>query len=476
MKKLSFILLLVSSTLFATRLAAQSTAYAYDKEKIYLHTDHVFYSQGETIFFKIYLVKGADNKPSDLSNIVYIEVLGPSGAIQEKQIYQAEKGYSEGSYTLGAQAAGGIYKLKAYTSWMLNEKDSTLFTRSFTVQNIIAPRVLMKLDFPKKGYGAGDEVTADFSMRSLNNEPVKHYSGEFTVSLDGQTAKKGSFTTDADGKANLSFSLPQSLHTSDGLLNITVNYDSHTESISRSIPITLNKVDLQFLPEGGSLVTGQTTNIAFKAINEYGKPVDVKGEIRDNKDQIVTSFDSYKFGMGAFPFTPRPGETYTARITSPANIQQQYPLPGAAPEGVVMNMSKNDGIITIKCGATSETAVRIVGRTKSISYYTQDFKLKKGVNDIKINENIFPAGIAQFTLYSSDKQPLAERLVFLNTDQQLHVTISTDKQHYLPREKVLMTITTKDEHGQPVPSNFSLSVVDDKLWTMADDRQDNILS
>ena len=472
MKKLSFLFLFAISAL----CAAQSPAYSYDKEKIYIQTDHVFYTPGETIFFKTWLVRGSDNKPSTLSNILYVEILGPSGSMLERQTYRAENGYSEGSYTLGEQAAGGIYKLKAYTSWMRNEKDSTLFTKAFTVQNIIAPRVLMKLEFDRKGYGAGDEVMADFSMRNLDDAPIKHYSGEFTVSLDGQALKKGSFTTNADGKVALSFTLPPNLHTTDGLLNITVNYDAHTESIARSIPITLNKIDLQFLPEGGSLIENLPTNIAFKALNEFGKPVDVKGVIKDNKDRIVASFDSYKFGMGEFPFTPRPGETYKATITSPANIKEQYPLPGAAPEGIVMNISKNAGTITIKCRTTSETAVRIVGSTKNISYYSQNLQLKKGINDITLQEDIFPAGIAQFTLYNSQKQPLAERLIFLNRDKQLHVTLTTNKQHYLPREKVLMTITTRDEHDQPIPSNFSLSVVDDKLWTLADDRQDNILS
>src|SRR5579871_6512633 len=116
MKKLSSILLFVNIVL---TISAQS----YDKEKIYIHTNHVFFSPGETIFFKIYLVRGTDNKPSNISNIVYAEILGPSGAVVEKQTYKAENGYSEGSYTLGQQAAGGIYKIKAYTSWMRNEKD-----------------------------------------------------------------------------------------------------------------------------------------------------------------------------------------------------------------------------------------------------------------------------------------------------------------------------------------------------------------
>src|SRR5580692_12372710 len=131
MKKLHFLLLAISA-LYGSGLAAQSPdpqpspAYTYDKEKIYIRTDHVFYTPGETIFFKTWLVRGSDNKPSGLSNIAYIEILGPSGTTLEKQTYQIENGYSEGSYTLGEQAVGGIYKIKAYTTWMLNEKDSTL--------------------------------------------------------------------------------------------------------------------------------------------------------------------------------------------------------------------------------------------------------------------------------------------------------------------------------------------------------------
>ncbi len=491
MKKQYFLLLLVTSALSSSRLQAQTgaqteaqskeqsnaqpTAYTYDKEKIYIQTDHVFFAPGTTIFFKIYLVRGADNKPSSLSNIVYAEIVGPSGTTLEKQTYQVENGYSEGSYTLGGQAAGGVYKIKAYTSWMLNEKDSTLFTKTITVQNSIAPRVLMKLDFRKKGYSSGDTAMADFSMRNLDNEPIKYYNGQFTVSLDGQTREKSSFTTDANGKAALSFTLPQNLQTADGLLNITVNYDSHTESIARSIPITLNKIDLQFLPEGGAIVEALATNIAFKAINEFGKPVDVKGVILDKNKQPVATFDSYQFGMGSFPFTPRPGETYTAKITSPANIKTQYALPTAAPQGVVMNITKNAGLITIKCSTSSATAARIIGQTKSVTYYSKDLQLKKGVNDLTLQENSFPAGIAQFTLYTGEK-PLTERLIFLSNDKQLHVSIFTDKQQYLPREKVTMTITTRDQQDHPIPSNFSLSVVDDKLWTLADDRQDNILS
>ena len=109
-------------------------------------------------------------------------------------------------------------------------------------------------------------------------------------------------------------------------------------------------------------------------------------------------------------------------------------------------------------------------------YYLQKTAVNKGENYFTIDESIFPAGISQFTIYDCDDLPLAERLMFLNEDRKLHVQVSADKTSYGPREKVKLEITTRDENDKPVASNFSLTVMDDKLWTYADDKRDHILS
>lgn len=474
MKKTCLLLSVHACSLLAGN--AQLPDYSSDKEKIYLQTSHVFFKPGETVYFKIYVVNAADQTPARQSGVVYAELAGPSGTIIEKSAYKAENGYAEGSFTLNEQAAGGIYRIRSYTSWMRNEKDSSFFVKEITVQKVIAPRILMKLDFPVKGFGPGTEVTADFSMRNLENQPLRNYTGKFTVSLAGKTVQTADFKTDREGKALLRFFLPQNLATNDGLLNVTVTYDSYTESIARSIPIVLNKIDLQFMPEGGTLVEDVPTRIAFKAVNENGKPADIGGEIQDGNGKEVASFQSYHSGMGIFDFTPQRGMAYKAVITSPLGIRDRFALPQASADGVVMNMSKVGRKIYVKLLATDEQTVKLSGRTKNTIYYTGDILLRKGENTAIVDEGLFPAGIAQFTLFASNGRPLAERLVFLNENRHLQVTISTDKPAYLPREKVAVTLKTTDETGKPVPSNLSLAVVDDKLWTLADDKQDHILS
>lgn len=461
-----------------TVLTGQAQTYDYTsfKEKIYLHTSHVFFQPGDEMFFKLYLVNAKDQQPSSLSKVAFVDILDPSGKVLKKLSYKISDGYAEGSFYLEPSIPGGIYRLKAYTSWMRNENDSTFYVKEITVQQVIPPRVLMKLDFPKKGYGPGDEVTADYSIRNLSDQPIAGHAVNYKVSIGGAVIQTGTATTGSNGKAQLQFRLPADLASTDGLLNVTIDYDAYKESISRSIPIVLNKIDLQLLPEGGTLVAGLASNIAFRAVNDHGKPADIKGAVLDHTGRQVTTFESYYAGMGKFSFTPLAGEKYTVKIISPLHIAQVYDFPACRSEGVVMNVIKKDGKTQLELSATADQQVTLTGQTKAVTCYTKALRLKKGVQTIDIDESLFPAGIARFTLLLHDKTPVAERLVFLNRNKVLQVSVTTDKKEYLPREKVKMTIKTTDDKGTPLPSNLSVAVMDDKLWTYADDKQDHILS
>ncbi|SEW50046.1 TonB-dependent receptor plug domain-containing protein [Chitinophaga arvensicola] len=471
---------IISCLLVCLLLSLAGSAQQYDynsfKEKIYLHTSHVFFQPGEELFFKLYVVNAKDQTPAKLSKVAYVEVIDPSGKVLAKQNYEVNDGYAEGSYAFMPDAPGGSYKLKAYTTWMRNEADSTFFVKELTLQKVIPPRVLMKLDFPQKGYGPGDEVTADYAIRNLSDQPVAGYKINYKISIGGTVIQSSVATTGKDGKVQLRFTLPSDLNTTDGLLNVTIDYDAYTEAISRSIPIVLNKIDLQLLPEGGTLVAGLNSNIAFRAVNEHGKPVDVKGVVLDHAGNKVAAFDSYYGGMGKFRFTPQSGEKYSVKITSPLNISQTYSFPTFTDDGLVMNLNAREGQLLMDISSKNARRVTLLGQTKSVSFYTKTLDLKAGTQTITIDTSIFPAGIARFTLVAMDQQPIAERLVFLNKSNVLQVSVTTDKSQYLPREKVVMTVKTTDRQGQPLPANLSLSVMDDKLWSFADDKQDHILS
>ncbi len=469
-------ILVILYCLFITKGITQNNDYSVTKEKIYVHTNHIFFKPGEQLFFKVYVVNAQDQTPAALSKIVYVDIINPAGGVIQKLTYPVTDGYAEGSFDFTEQTVGGIYRLKAYTSWMQNEKDSTFFTKEITVQKTIAPRILMKLDFPQKGYGSGEIVTADYSIRNLNDEPIRNHDALCTITIAGITIETKKIKTDREGKATIQFILPTNLTSNDGLLNVTIDYDNYTEAISRSIPITLNNIDLQFMPEGGTIVNDLTNAVAFKAIDEFGKPADIKGTLFDKNDNKISDIESYKFGMGKFVFTPQKDMSYYVKITSPANITAQYHLPRVHANGITIQVKQVEQKLYIKINATEATQIKMIGQTKNKIYYEEKINIEKGEQTIEVNPTVFPVGIAQFTIYTTTNLPVAERLVFLNEDKNLQVKITTDKKQYLPREKVKLTLSTTDHKGNAVPANFSLSVVDDKLWSFADDKQNHILS
>lgn len=470
------ILVLLFSLLLPAAGNSQLEKYNEYKEKVYIQTDHVIYAPGNELFFKLYLVEAATQLPSVVSDVVYAEILSPSGTILKTLRMRSDEGNASGSYYFPSTASGGIYKIRAYTSWMKNEKESTWFTKEITVQKLVAPRVLMKLDFPKKGYGPGDTVTASYSIRNLNNQPIALFPAKYTVSINGTNVQTSSFTTDTAGKSLVQFTLPDTLNTTDGLLNITVLYDSYTESISRSIPISLHKADLQLLPEGGTYISGYPANIAFIAVNEYGKPTDVKGVVKDSRGNTCGQLESYHDGMGSFPFTARAGEQYHVELTEPSGINQHYALPQAHSEGVMMHVETKDSVVRLRLTASSTQQVTLTAGSKNKVCFCQVYNLQPGAQWFEIPAGNFPPGIARFTLSTLQGVPFAERIAFLHTNKQLHVYITTDKQEYSPREKVTLYVTTMDENNTPVASDCSLSVIDDKLWSLADDKQDHIIS
>ncbi len=109
--------------------------------------------------------------------------------------------------------------------------------------------------------------------------------------------------------------------------------------------------------------------MAFRAINEHGKPVDIKGAVLDSRGNKVAVFESLRFGMGKFLFTPQKNETYTATIATPANIAQTYPLPQASEQGMVMNIAETgNGQLTVKITSTQNREVLLVAHTKNTKY------------------------------------------------------------------------------------------------------------
>ncbi|MDC6390259.1 hypothetical protein PP182_16335 [Maribacter sp. PR1] len=102
-------------------------------EKTYLHTDKDFYTNGETIWFKTYLVDGIDHRASDKSKVVYVELIDSEGNILERRKQFVSDLGAEGEIQLEQKLAQGEYTLRAYTKYMLNEEEPVFFEKKIPI-------------------------------------------------------------------------------------------------------------------------------------------------------------------------------------------------------------------------------------------------------------------------------------------------------------------------------------------------------
>lgn len=446
------------------------------QDRLYVQTDKTLYQPGETLWLTAFLRDEQTLQPSSKSDVVHVELITPKGTVAKHFKIVATNGSAQGDVDL-AGLVGGIYKLKAYTQYQQNNKNLLAFEKDITIQSTVQPRLKMKLEFEKKAYGKGDKVVANLELNKNDNTALANTKVKFVATVDGQEINAGTATTDASGKTQLQFVLPKELNTIDGLLNAMIDFEGRTESISRSVPIVLNKIDLQFYPEGGDMVNGMNSRVAFKAVNEFGKPADVEGIIVDEKGAFVQKFSSYHFGMGAVAFTPQNGHTYKARITKPTGILEEYTLPEVLRAGYVLQVQPgiNEQLL-VKVNSWQEEELHLIAQTRGNITYAKSFKAPKGESTLPLNVKDFPIGVSQITLFDSKGIARCERLAFVGKTKQLNISVTTDKDQYQPREKVTMNIRVTDENGLPMPGNFALSVVDDNLLSFADDKQGNILA
>jgi len=230
--------------------------------------------------------------------------------------------------------------------------------------------------------------------------------------------------------------------------------------------IASDKTDIQFFPESGSLVYGLASRVAFKAIGSDGLGKDIKGVVVDDQNHEIIQFSSRHLGMGVFNLLPVNGKTYKAIITLPDGSVNTIKLPLPSVSGYVLHIKDADSLtIEVKIEASRDLiqtnqGINLIAQSGNQVYYAAKSNSMSSSFFAIIPKNKFPSGIVQFTLFSSNGEPLNERLVFIKNNDQLKLSIAAGG-NFSPRGKTRINFSAKNQQGQPVFGNFSVAVVDE---------------
>jgi hypothetical protein len=105
----------------------------YPQEKVHLHVDKPYYAIGEDIWIKAYVVTAAQNEPSSLSGILYVELINNKNEIRKKIRLTIDRGTSFGNINLLDSVSAGTYRLRAYTNYMRNYGNDFFFEKTIQI-------------------------------------------------------------------------------------------------------------------------------------------------------------------------------------------------------------------------------------------------------------------------------------------------------------------------------------------------------
>lgn len=176
------------------------------------------------------------------------------------------------------------------------------------------------------------------------------------------------------------------------------------------------KPTVNFFPEGGNLVYGLQSNLAFKVTDKYQNGMDCSGILVNQNNDTITSFKSLRFGIGSFIFTPSQGSSYKA-ILDVGNGTFIYDLPAIYNQGYVISVSRPD---QEKLRITVHTSDQKLDRQVLLVAHSRNSIRKALTNEVSnhnaeflLNLADLVDGISTFTIFNENRQPVCERL-FLN--------------------------------------------------------------
>ncbi len=356
------------------------------QEKVYLHLDNNCYYKGDTIWYKSYVVRADNLDYTDMSRILYVELLSPDGLVVERQnIIVSPDGYGDGNFVLKDSLYSGYYELRAYTRWMLNfrvtehnygRKDREYFynkemARDFFRQfGTVYSRVVPVYERP--------DSAGDYSQKYIVSRPKTRIEKELKEDL---------------------------------LVN--------------------------FYPEGGHLVAGTRCRVAFEVHDEEGQQIDIEGAVRVGDRNDSLRIHTTHQGRGVFTVDVPQDGRLRARFTYHGK-DYRFDLPKAEAVGCALRLDATGSELTAELspqgfpvGRSFAVAVLCRGVLKS-------FRTIAGGGRINLNTSLFPTGVNDLIVLDEDGRLLADRLFFVNHhDYDLQpVTVSGLQSEYQPFEAV----------------------------------------
>ena len=268
----------------------------------------------------------------------------------------------------------------------------------------------------------------------------------------------------------LAFSEPQyfsrtfpiyQLTNSDKLERSITTYELSPSMENRPLE-TKEKLSVRFFPEGGQLVEGVTSQVAFKAESKDEGNIELSGTIYTKEGAEISSFETLHDGMGHFKYTPS-AQPAVAKVDFQGK-KYEFTLPQALPNGYVLSTVNNAGALLVKVScnaATPQDTLAVFISHQGRPYVHQLISCRADTpQEFILPTRKLPAGVLQVSLINRAGNTLCERFVFSNPRAPLQLSAEGLKEVYTPYAPIRCELQVKNAKGEPVSGDVSVSIRD----------------
>lgn len=344
---------------------------------------------------------------------------------------------------------------------------------NFTLLKSYAPNEHIYIITDRDKYVPGDMMW--FNVFNLNGNSLSGLSKVGYVEMldnNHQPVLQAKINLD-HGKGHGSFVIPENLKTAYYTLrgytswmknystefyftkHILINNVFSNESISAD-----TKADpvINFYAEGNTMVSNLPATVAITATDSAGIPIPFSGILINSKADTLANFNGDENGVSTLNFTPATGEKYIAIFTLQDGRKLTRALPDILSTGSVLHVhdtANNNVVVTINASGNTDVRYIIIHDRNSVKF-SQQLQLTNGQSNILIDKARLGDGLNHIILLDADGKLINERSYAVYKNES-GISVSTDKNVYSKREKILLNINEKNDAADK-PLNVSVSV------------------
>jgi hypothetical protein len=480
--------------------------------KVLLVTDKPLYQPGQKIHLRALALNSQNLAPVAGKELTLEIEDGKSNKVFKKSVQTSEFGIASADFDLADEVNTGEYRIRA----LLGNQETT---KTVTVKPYVLPKFKAEITADKKFYMPKEMIHADLQADYFFGKPIAKGKLEVTASTfdvafkDFQTIKG---ETDTAGHAKFEIKLPdyfvgQPLNKGNALVKLEVKVTDtadHTETFTKTYPVSAQPIQVSLIPEGGRLTPGLENRIFVAAIYPDGSPAkcDVKVWLgRALNGTLAAELKTNEAGLAEFKLTPEAkqfrGDQWASRtieMIGGNNPQvwgqkQLFDLSAEARdargevakihtsltsepfgENVLLRLDRaiykgGDRMqVDIRTSAGLPTVyLDVIKGGQTMLTQWLDVKDGRAVQKVDLPQSVFGTlEVHAYQILRSGEVIRDSRVVYVNPPSDLKIDIKADRDVYNPGAEGAIRFQVTDAAGKPAPAALGLLIVDEAVYAL----------